>query len=716
MAKGCKTAMLCCCLMATVTVVAQSSLAVSDSNSGHGSVDRRVEQMLHQMTIDEKLSLMVHSNPAIPRLGLKPYSWWNEALHGVARAGYATVFPMPIALAASFDTVLVNDIFQQVAAEARHKHNVAYDDGNCADYMGLSFFTPNINIVRDPRWGRGMETYGEDPFLTAMMGKACVDGLQHSRYVHFPFADDKYLSAAACVKHLAVHSGPEGLRHQFDSRVSPRDLYNTYLPAFEYVIRHTDVQEVMCAYNRLNGIPCCTNRELLVDILRNKWHFDRLLVTDCWALNDCWEPDTVILRHQTHATAEDAAVDAYGSELDLECGSGLSALRDAYAHGRIPQQKIDEHVRRILRTRLLLAADSMDVAGVRVDDTSSRRFSAKQAASATLVLLKNRHHLLPLKKDADSWKIHLTGPNATDTLMPLGNYNGTPFHTVSIHEGLQNHPRVQLVDDSHRQDADVVVYAGGLSPQLEGEELPVDIEGFYKGDRTTIELPRRQREELFALRKLGKPILLMLCTGSAIALTDVVDSVEAVMVAWFGGQEMGNAVAEAIMSEDGSDHFGRLPVTFYSSTNQIPDFSSYDMQGRTYRYMTEKPSFPFGYGLGYADIFLADDAKCERQADGSILVTGTVKSENAMMATAHNSAVVQVYKEGDGIHAPIRTLVGFAKFSVPANGSVGYSIPIEPFWLREYDESRQDFVPWEKDCPLHLSVGLSSGEVVTVSE
>ena len=312
------------------------------------SLDERVEWLINNLTLDEKLSLMVHQNPAIERVGLPAYSWWNEALHGVGRAGEATVYPMPIALAATFDPGWVHVCLSQRGRRGAHKYQQAQDTGGTGDYTGLTFFTPNINIFRDPRWGRGMETYGEDPYLTAMMGLACVNGLQHGWEEDW---QGRPLLTAACLKHFAVHSGPEGTRHEFDSRVSDRDLRTTYLPAFEYIIKNSDVRQVMCGYNRLNGEPCCTNRRLF-DILRNEWHYDGILVTDCWALNDAYETDTVIPRHRTHATAALAYGDAFGREVDLECGSGLPALREAVQQGLVPESKVDEHVRRILRTRL----------------------------------------------------------------------------------------------------------------------------------------------------------------------------------------------------------------------------------------------------------------------------------------------------------------------------------------------------------------------------
>ena len=394
------------------------------------SLDQRVEWLIDNLTLDEKLSLMVHQNPAIPHVGLPAYSWWNEALHGVGRAGLATVYPMPIAMAATFDPAMIRNVFNNVAMEARIKHQQAKDTGYYGDYAGLTFFTPNINIFRDPRWGRGMETYGEDPYLTAMMGMACVEGLQHG-------------NTAACLKHFAVHSGPEGIRHEFDSHVSERDLRTTYLPAFEYIIKHSDVAQVMCGYNRLNGEPCCTNRRLF-DILRNEWQYNGILVTDCWALNDAYETDTVIPRHRTHATAAAAYADAFGREVDLECGSGLPALREAVQQGLVPESKVDEHVRRILKTRF------------RVNEQTSR--SATVAAEtldvtpASMVLLKN-NGVLPLKGGEN---LRLEGPNAYDSLMPLGNYNGTPKHTVTIGEALG---RYQVLSAG---DGKTLVYCGGL--------------------------------------------------------------------------------------------------------------------------------------------------------------------------------------------------------------------------------------------------------------
>ena len=640
------------------------------------SLDQRVEWLIDNLTLDEKLSLMVHQNPAIPHVGLPAYSWWNEALHGVGRAGLATVYPMPIAMAATFDPAMIRNVFNNVAMEARIKHQQAKDTGYYGDYAGLTFFTPNINIFRDPRWGRGMETYGEDSYLTAMMGMACVEGLQHG-------------NTAACLKHFAVHSGPEGIRHEFDSHVSERDLRTTYLPAFEYIIKHSDVAQVMCGYNRLNGEPCCTNRRLF-DILRNEWQYNGILVTDCWALNDAYERDTVIPRHRTHATATLAYGDAFGREVDLECGSGLPALREAVQQGLVPESKVDEHVRRILKTRF------------RVTEQTSR--SATTAAEtldvtpASMVLLKN-NGVLPLKGGEN---LRLEGPNAYDSLMPLGNYNGTPKHTVTIGEALD---RYQVLSAG---DGKTLVYCGGLNPQLEGEELPVEKEGFYKGDRTLIELPKEQVSEIKAFKAQGYRIVLVLCTGSAIALENVIDDCDAVLVAWYGGQDMGTAVKQLLYGE--RDDFGHLPVTFYRSTDQLPDFSDYSMQGRTYRYPASDPLFPFGYGLSYSFYQLYETTVSE----ADFTVSGIISQCNTdVPEAASHRAAIQVYLKNDSDpEAPYKQLVGLCPivFHKGTPTRKPFRIELDPFWFRQYNPTTGQMEEPADGTAFTLQVGFSSDD------
>ncbi len=648
------------------------------------SLDSRVEWLVRNLTLDEKLSLMVHHNPAIPRVGLPEYSWWNEALHGVGRAGIATVFPMPIAMAATFDPNLIGNVFGYIAYEARLKYKAAQDTGYYGDYAGLTFFTPNINIFRDPRWGRGMETYGEDPYLTAMMGFECVLGLQSD-------------NTAACLKHFAVHSGPEGIRHEFDSRIGDRDLRETYLPAFEYIIKHSDVAQVMCGYNRLNGEPCCTNRRLF-DILRNEWEYDGILVTDCWALNDAYETDTVIPRHRTHATAAAAYGDAFGREVDLECGSGLPALREAVQQGLVPISKVDEHVRRILKTRLTVT-------------TPPRQFRPEgccpygpsdgptSVAARSMVLLKN-NGVLPLKEGEF---LRLEGPNAYDSLMPLGNYNGTPKHTITIGEALGKYQALSAGDGK------TLVYCGGLNPQLEGEELPVEKEGFYKGDRTLIELPKEQVAEIKAFKAQGYRVVLVLCAGSAVSLEDVIDDCDAVLLAWYGGQDMGTAVKELLFGE--RDDFGRLPVTIYRSTDDLPSFDDYAMQGRTYRYADrEHVEFPFGFGYSYSFHQFWGAPTVD---EANFTVSGLVSQCNTDAPNARNHrTVVQVYLKNENDNdGPVKQLIAVEPIWTESfDKKEPFEIELDPFWFRQFNPATGRMEEPKDSTQFILQVGFSSDD------
>ena len=708
-------------------------------------VTQRVDDLISRLTLDEKIAFLEHQNPAVERLGIKPYSWWNEALHGIARNGVATVYPMPIALAATFNPEMIEEVYSSIADEGVRKHRQSQEAGEYGDNTGITFFTPNINIFRDPRWGRGMETFGEDPYLTAQMGLAAVRGLQGSceaesgkrktessfdAAASFPLSAFRFpfLKSAACLKHLAVHSGPEGLRHQFDAHISNRDLWTTYLPAFEYIIKHSDVQQVMCGYNRLNGEPCCTNHHLLVDILRNRWHYDGILVTDCWALNDCWEPDTIIPRHRTHATAAQAAAAAFGSEVDLECGSGLAALKTAVDSGYISEAKIDEHLRRILRTRFRIRPEWFS----EYNHGSHGLWTKPEVvARQSLVMLKN-NGILPLKDPKRMKQIAVIGPNAADSAMALGNYNGEPPYQKTIFKAFEEDiwayiissstqnaqfasvyfdTACHLADNSYKlprdfwkqiEKSDVVIFCGGLSPAIEGEELKVDIPGFYKGDRTAIELPAPQRDLIKEIkRRTDKPIVLVLCTGSAIGLEEIVDDVDAIVVAWYGGQDMGTAVVNALNGF--TDGFGRLPVTFYRSTSQLPPFDDYDMQGRTYRYMTDEPLFPFGYGLSYGH-FHYDSVSFDRE---SLTVRGVLTLDSVDGFLASSNEIIQIYLEGDGVTAPRRQLVATKPVSLELSNRCRFEIPIDPFWLRRYNEQTDTMELPAKGTPmtLHLMNG-----------
>ncbi len=707
-------------------------------------VTQRVDDLISRLTLDEKIAFLEHQNPAIERLGIKPYSWWNEALHGIARNGVATVYPMPIALAATFNPEMIEEVYSSIADEGVRKHRQSQEAGEYGDNTGITFFTPNINIFRDPRWGRGMETFGEDPYLTAQMGLAAVRGLQgpgaQMRFKAGPTwvwpdtaaLHSPYLVSAACLKHLAVHSGPEGLRHQFDARISNRDLWTTYLPAFEYIIKHSDVQQVMCGYNRLNGEPCCTNHHLLVDILRNRWHYDGILVTDCWALNDCWEPDTVIPRHQTHATAAQAAAAAFGSEVDLECGSGFAALKTAVDSGYISEAKIDEHLRRVLRTRFRIRPEWFS----EYNHGSHGLWTKPEVvARQSLVMLKN-NGILPLKDPKRMKQIAIIGPNAVDSAMALGNYNGEPPYQKTILKAFEEDiwsyiisssthnakfasvyfdTACHLADNSYKlprdfwkqiEKSDVVIFCGGLSPALEGEELQVNMPGFYKGDRTSIELPAPQRDLIKEIkRRTGKPIVLVLCTGSAIGLEEVVDDIDAIVVAWYGGQDMGTAVVNALNGF--TNGFGRLPVTFYKSTTQLPPFDDYNMSNRTYRYMEAEPLFPFGYGLSYGH-FHYDSIAFDRE---SLTVRGVLTLDSVDGFMNSSNEIIQIYLEGDGVTAPRRQLIATEPVSLElitaGRDRCRFEIPIDPFWLRRYNEQTDTMELPAKGTPmtLHLMNG-----------
>ncbi|MBR4911303.1 MAG: glycoside hydrolase family 3 C-terminal domain-containing protein [Bacteroidales bacterium] len=678
-------------------VITFCAVAQQDFRNPNLSIDERAQLLLNQLTLEEKLGMMEHQNPAIERLGIPAYSWWNEALHGVARNGYATVYPMPTALAATFDDNSVQEMFGMIADEARMKYYRAQQAGQYGDYTGLTFFTPNINIFRDPRWGRGMETYGEDPYLTARMGTACVKGLQQQ-------INGRY-KALACIKHFAVHSGPEADRHSFDANVSGRALWTTYLPAFKYIVSHTDVGMVMCGYNRLNGEPCCTNNDLLVQILQNQWGYDNLFVTDCWALNDCWERDTVIPRHETHATAADAAAAAFGSVIDLECGSGLNALKDAYIKGLIPMYIIDNHVFKILKSRLALGMFDPEQPFAQMPDTAKFEEKALEMAQKSIVLLQNKGNILPLQPGKYK-KIAIIGPNAADSVMLCGNYNGTPRHAVTIYEGIVNYihtlpenqrPKIyfdtachhvdgkyRLPHDFNRQisKCDLVIFVGGLSPELEGEELKVEMDGFHGGDRTNIDLPRIQEGMLMKIKKMGKPMVFVLCSGGAVALDWEDENLDAVLAAWYGGQAAGTAVADVLFGKVNPS--GKLPVTFYSSQNELPPFDSYEMENRTYRFMTEKPLYPFGYGLSYTT-FEYEDGQYnpnEHTFSYSIKNTGNCDGEE----------VAQLYLTNTGDkRSPVKTLVGFQRIFIPKGESRTVTFHVDEDFFNTYVDDYQHF-------------------------
>jgi len=628
----------------------------------------RAADLVKRLTLDEKASLMLFNSPAIPRLGIKAYNWWNEALHGVARSGYATMYPMPIGMAASFDPILLEEVFTSVSDEARIKSRIASAKGGLDQYEGLTFWTPNINIFRDPRWGRGMETYGEDPYLTAVMGLAVVNGLQHD-------AGAVNEKVHACAKHLAVHSGPESERHRFDAQISDRDLYETYLPAFEALVKKGNVREVMFAYNRFRGIPCGANEELLKEILREKWGYKGLIVSDCWAVSDFYNDGC----HGYVSTPAEGAAASVKAGLNLECGQSLSALPDAVRQGLIDEKLVDERLLPVLEARFRLG--EMD--GESCWDTipaeklcgEEHKAQSLNMALETMTLLKN-DGVLPLQP---SMKVALMGPNAADSVMLWGNYEGTPVRTVTLLEAMSKRfsdlkylKGCEYVLDTisaERRDSillelagyETVVFAGGISPQLEGEELRLRIPGFFGGDRTSIELPEVQRELIATLASAGKKVILVNFSGSTMGLVPEDACCSAILQAWYPGQEGGTAVAMTLLGE--SNPSGKLPLTFYRSTNQIPDFRNYDMKGHTYRFFKGEPLYPFGYGLSYSSF------KYTKVRKGLFGKKVIVKVKNTSERDGVETIQLYINRKGDR-EGPIKSLRAFKRVNIPAGKTV----------------------------------------------
>jgi beta-glucosidase len=637
----------------------------------------RVADLVSRMTLAEKISQMVHTAPAIERLGIPAYDWWNECLHGVARSGIATVFPQAIGMAATWDVDLIRHAAEAIGDEARAKHHAAAKaaGGDSAKYYGLTFWTPNINIFRDPRWGRGQETYGEDPYLTSRFGVAFVRALQGD--------DPRYLKLVATPKHYAVHSGPEAERHRFDAVASPKELWETYLPAFEATVKEGGAVSVMGAYNRTNGEPCCASPTLLGDILRERWGFSGYVVSDCWAISDIYK------HHQVVGTAAEAAALAVKNGCDLNCGETYSALLDAVAQGLIDEAAIDVALTRLFEARFRLGmfdpADSVPYAQIPmgVVDSLEHRDLALQVARESIVLLKN-DGLLPLRKDLR--RIAVIGPNADDALVLRGNYFGTPSAAVTPLEGIRGLVSLETeveyargcdvldADDLGHAEAvalaeraDVVIFVGGLSQRLEGEEGQQ--EGLAPGqrslgDRTTIELEAAQQALLEKLAATGTPVVLVLLNGGAVAIPWAEGYLPAIVEAWYPGQDGGIALAEVLFGD--INPAGRLPVTFYKATADLPDFTDYRMQGRTYRYFEGEPLYAFGHGLSYTTF--AYSALRPGAASLPIGEDHGIQVDVTNTGAQAGDEVVQVYLSAvdPGQPAPIRQLVAFRRIHLLA--------------------------------------------------
>jgi beta-glucosidase len=802
------------------------------------SFEKRVADLVSRLTLEEKVGQMLNTTQAIPRLGIPAYDWWNEVLHGVARTPYhVTSFPQAIAMAATFDTNSIGLMANYSAHEGRAIFNISNQQGHAGQrYVGLTYWTPNINIFRDPRWGRGQETYGEDPFLTGTMGKAFVHGLQGD--------DPKYLLAAACAKHYAVHSGPEPQRHVFNVTPSKYDLWNTYLPAFKELVTNAHVAGVMCAYNAYEGQPCCGSDQLMVNILRDDWKFNGYVTSDCGAIDDFFRT------HKTHPNAMTASADAVLHGTDVECGNAYKSLVQAVKEGKLTEQQIDISLRRLFMIRFRLGmfdpASSVKYANSveNVLESPEHKAHALKMARQSIVLLKNENNTLPLKKTIK--KIAILGPNADNAISGLGNYNGTPSQIVTALQGIKdklgagvqvtyekavnftndtllaytdlrnqysfqgqkgflaeyfnnrdlkgepvakrmeqnvdhNWQEGELVvdtmkaynfsarysadfsaatngditfeldaDDGYRflidgnevlnawtrnrwgartyelhaqanktyhlvveyyqgegkasvrlrtghlvksdfkalanrlKDADAIVFIGGISPQLEGEEMRVNFPGFNGGDRTSILVPAVQTELMKALKSTGKPIVFVMMTGSALAFPWEAQNIPAIVNAWYGGQSAGTALADVLFGD--YNPAGRLPVTFYKSDNDLPSFTDYSMNNRTYRYFKGDPLYGFGYGLSYTT-FLYDRLIFPLVTRKRQAVPVSVRVKN--MGKRDGEEVVQLYvsSQDKTIEAPLKALKGFQRIFLKAGESKIVQFNLSPADLSIVDDS-----------------------------
>ncbi len=817
------------------------------------SAKERATDLCGRLTLEEKASLMQDQSNAIPRLGIPQFAWWSEALHGVGRNGFSTVFPSCIGMAASFDDALLERIYTAVSDEARAKNTAQRRKGSVGRYQGLSFWTPNINIFRDPRWGRGQETYGEDPYMNSRMGLAVVRGLQGP-------AGHKYAKLYACAKHFAVHSGPEKTRHHFNIEdLSPRDLWETYLPAFKDLVQIGGVKEVMCAYQRFEGEPCCGSNKLLRQILRDEWGFRGLVVSDCGAISDFWMPGA----HGVSPDARTASAKAVLSGTDLECGSNYQTLPEAVKAGAITEEQIDRSVTKLLEARFELGDFDPDslVEWTRIPESviacQAHKDLALTMAREQMVLLHNKNNTLPLEKDAS--KIVVMGPNAADSTMMWGIYYGQPTHTVTVLEGIRNklgpgvryvkgcdittmtenesifgqmtgrdgkagmsarfwnnsrmegtpvyegsyssHPQfdtggntvfapgvaltgfsarfdgkftarktetlsIRCLNDGRMRlivngdtlavkhnmdevrleetqlkvkagttydirldyvqfgtgaslgfdvsrirqltipevtnavrDAGTVVFIGGISPNLEREEAKVTEVGFDNGDRTSIELPAVQRDLLKALHEAGKKVVLVNCSGSAVALTPELQTCDAILQAWYPGEQGGTAVADVLFGDYNPG--GKLPVTFYKDDSQLPPFDDYDMANRTYRYFKGAPLFPFGYGLSYTSFKVGTPAYDATSGKITVKVSNTGKRDGV--------EIVQAYMRNTADTAgPLKSLRGFARVSLNAGETktVEIDFPRKSFEGWDVETNTMRVVPGRYD----IMVGTSSAD------
>ena len=696
-------------------------------------LDARIKDLIRRLSLAEKVSQLSCEAPAIPRLGIPAYNYRNEALHGYQpQTGHATVFPQAIGMAATWDTALIHEEADVVSTEARALHNdyIAKHSGESGIHFGINLYAPNINIFRDPRWGRGQETYGEDPFLTAQFGVAFITGLQGS--------DTNYFKTIATAKHYAIHSGPEFERHRFDVNPPERDLYETYLPAFEAAVREGHVDSVMGAYSAYQGTPDCANPFLLTDVLRKQWGFDGFVVSDGGAIAD------INLHHKFVATPEEAAAAAVKAGCDMCSGGGREyyALTRAVKLGLISENEIDTALYRGLKARFQLGVfdppekNPYSQISIAENDTPEHAALALKVARESIVLLKN-DGILPLNR-TNLKRILVTGANANSMQMLSGNYSVAPSHPISILDGIKsvagtnievtyefgcplaaNDPRNQKNLSSFNlsnsfanalaaaTNSDVIIYVGGLNAQLEGEEMGIEFDGFYHGDRTKIELPEIQDKFLKALRATGKPVVFVNCSGSAIAFPWAVTNLSAIVQAWYPGEQGGRAVADILFGDE--NPAGRLPVTFYNSTADLPDFENYSMTNRTYRYFNGKPEFAFGYGLSYTKFDYANATldKFDYATNSSVKISFAVKNVGAR----NGDEVPQIYfrHKNSSVAQPNLSLCGFTRVQIPQNSSKQISIEIPTDKFRYWDTIKKQYVIEPGDY--ELLIGAASDDI-----
>ena len=658
---------------------------------------KRAKELVAQMTLEEKVGQTLYQAPAIPRLGIKAYNWWNEALHGVARAGTATVFPQAIGMAATFDEDLLEQVGDAVSTEARAKFNMQQKADDTDIYKGLTFWAPNVNIFRDPRWGRGHETFGEDPYLTSRLGVRYVMGLQGH--------DEDYLKAAACAKHFAVHSGPESVRHEFNAEVSEQDLRETYLPAFKACVQEGKVEAVMGAYTRTNGAPCCGNSYLLQDILRKEWGFEGHVTSDCWAIKDFHEG------HLVTSTPVESVSMAMNNGCDLNCGNLFHFLTQAVENGMVDEKRLNEAVENLFMARMKLGVldkkeeNPFDKIPYTVVDSEEMRKLNREVARRSVVLLKNENHILPLDKK----KLHtigVIGPNADSRKALVGNYEGTSSRYITVLEGIEDYvgenvrvlysegchlyrDRTSNLAMEHDRDSevravceasDVVIAVVGLDATLEGEEGDTGNE-YGSGDKPNLNLPGLQPDIIRIAKESGKPVIVVLLAGSAMALSWEDEHVDAILDGFYPGAQGGAAIAEILFG--GANPEGKLPITFYQTTEELPEFTDYAMKGRTYRYMENEALYPFGYGLSYTT-YAYGNLECVKPFDAQDGITLQVTVTNT--GDREGTETLQVYVKAKREGTPNPQLKYVKKITLKPGESVTEEIHLSPEAFMLYDE------------------------------